>query len=289
MNLGILGLGRLGGALARGWCGGEGIAAIAATRRTACEALAELPHVRILGSNADLARWSDALVLCVKPFQVERVIREIAPELREGLVLVSTAASVRIEQLGSWAQWRLPIVRAMPNMPCRTGAGMTVLAAGSDVAESELVVVRSLFEMLGRVAIVEERLMDAATALSASGPAYVYLIIEAMSDAGVKLGLSRGVATYLAAQTLLGSAKLALESGQHPAALRDEVTTPAGCTADALMVLEEGRLRSTLLNAIIAAASRSATLSTSFGGTGEGLKELSFSRPERRQTKSELP
>lgn len=255
MNVGILGLGTLGRTLALGLRSHDGVSAIAATTRTSRETPSELPCVRMLASNAELARWSDVLVLCVKPFQVEGVLREIAPELRESLLLVSTVASVRIESLATWAQWRVPIVRAMPNMPCRIGSGMTVLAAGTDVAEEEVALVTSLFEALGRVAAVNEDLMDAATGLSACGPAYVYLMIEALSEAGVKLGIPRRTATLLVAQTLLGSAKLLLESGLHPAALRDEVTTPAGCTVEALMVLEEGRLRSTLANAVIAAAS----------------------------------
>lgn len=262
MNVGILGLGTLGRALALGLRDHKGVAAIAATTRMRREAPAELAHVQMLASNSELARWSDVLFLCVKPFQIEGVVQEIAPELREGLLLISAAASVRIEQLAAWAQWRLPIVRAMPNTPCRIGAGMTVLAAGPDVSDAEVSLARSLFEALGRVVVIEEYLMDAATGLSACGPAYVYLIVEAMSEAGVKLGIPRATATLLAAQTLFGGAKLVLESNLHPAALKDEVTTPAGCTVDALTVLEEGRLRSTLLNAVVAAASRSAQLST---------------------------
>ncbi len=261
MNVGILGLGTLGRTLALGLREHGHVTTLGATTRTPREAPPELAHVQIFASNVELARWSDVLFLCVKPFQMESVLREIAPELREGLLLISNAASVRIEQLGKWAQWRLPIVRAMPNMPCRIGAGMTVLTAGSDVSDEELSLARSLFEVLGRVAIVEENLMDAATGLSACGPAYVYLIVEAMSEAGVKLGIPRKTATLLAAQALYGSAKLVLESNLHPAALKDEVTTPAGCTVDALTVLEEGRMRSTLLNAVVAAASRSAELS----------------------------
>ncbi|MGH7737785.1 MAG: pyrroline-5-carboxylate reductase [Candidatus Tyrphobacter sp.] len=261
MNVGILGLGTLGRTLALGLHGHADVAGIAATVRVPRDAPQGIPGITMMRSNAELARWSDVLFICVKPFQVEDLLREIEPELRESLLLVSTAASVRIEQLTSWAQWRAPIVRAMPNMPCRIGAGMTVLAAGTDVSEAELLIVTSLFERLGRVTVIEERLMDAATGLSACGPAYVYLIVEAMSEAGVKLGLSRKLATLLAAQTLFGSAQLVLESNLHPAALKDEVTTPAGCTVDGLMVLEEGKLRSTLLNAVIAAATRSAQFS----------------------------
>ena len=261
MNVGILGCGTLGRSLTLGLRRHSSVSAIAATTHTPRESLPDLPHVRMLTSNSELARTSDVLFLCVKPFQVQAVLTEIAPELCESTLLISTAASVRLEQLAAWAQWRLPIVRSMPNMPCRLGAGMTVLAAGADVSETEVAVARSLFETLGRVAVVEERFMNAATGLSGCGPAYVYLIVEALSEAGVKLGLPRKTALLLAAQTLLGSAQLVLQSEVHPAALKDEVTTPAGCTIDALMVLEEGKLRSTLINAVVAAAGRSAELS----------------------------
>jgi pyrroline-5-carboxylate reductase len=260
MKIGILGLGTLGRTLALGLAAHERVSAIAATTRSGRAAPPELPNVKMLKSNEELARWSDVLVVCVKPFHVEAALQEIAPELREGLLLISTAASVHLKQLGTWAQWRLPIVRAMPNMPCRIGAGMTLLSCGSDVSGEEAALARSLFESLGRVALIGEELMDAATGLSGCGPAYVYLIIEALSEAGVKLGIPRKIATLLAAQTLFGSAKLVLESGSHPAALKDEVTTPAGCTVDGLMMLEEGRLRSTLMNAVVAAASRSSEL-----------------------------
>jgi pyrroline-5-carboxylate reductase len=148
----------------------------------------------------------------------------------------------------------------MPNMPCRICAGMTVLAAGPGATPEHVALAESLFDTLGRTATIDERLMDAATGISGCGPAYAYVIVEALSDAGVKLGLPRNVARLLAAQTLLGSAKMVLESDVHPAALKDEVTTPAGCTTDALMELEDGKLRHTLLRAAVAAAKRSASL-----------------------------
>jgi pyrroline-5-carboxylate reductase len=262
MNIGILGCGTLGSALARGLQGHPDVDTISATTRSGRQLRGELSHVRMLSSNVELARTSDVLFVSVKPFQAEAVLREIASEARESLLLISTVASVRTDHLASWIQWRSPIVRAMPNMPCRLGAGMTTLCAGSDVSSSELALGESLFQVLGRVAVVEERLMDAATGLSGSGPAYAYLIIEALSEAGVKLGIPRETAKLLAAQTLFGSAQLVLQSDAHPAQLKDEVTTPAGCTIDGLLVLEDGKIRSTLVNAVVAAATRSAELST---------------------------
>jgi pyrroline-5-carboxylate reductase len=169
---------------------------------------------------------------------------------------------VSTAQVREWIGDRAPVVRAMPNMPCRIGEGMTVIAAGAGATADHLALAESVFATLGRTARIEERMMDAATGISGCGPAYAYVIIEALSDAGVKLGLSRDVARLLVAQTMLGSAKMVLESTTHPAALKDEVTTPAGCTIDGLMELEDGKLRHTLLRAAVAAATRSASLAT---------------------------
>ena len=152
------------------------------------------------------------------------------------------------------------VIRAMPNTPCLIGEGMTVLCAGPKAGSDEVEVSEKIFGPLGKTAMVEESLMDGVTGLSGCGPAYVYLIIESLSEAGVKVGLPRKTATLLAAQTLSGAAKMVLERGEHPAALKDEVTTPAGCTIDGLMALEEGKLRVTLIKAVLAAAKRSKSL-----------------------------
>jgi pyrroline-5-carboxylate reductase len=199
-------------------------------------------------------------MLCVKPFQVEGVAKEIKDVLTPDKLVITCAASVSLAKLQTWAGERIPTVRAMPNMPCRIGEGMTVLAAGTHATVEHLQLAQSLFETLGRVAVIDEQLMDAATGLSGCGPAYAYVIIESLSDAGVKLGLARDVARLLAAQTIMGSAKMVLSSDAHPAALKDDVTTPAGCTIDGLMELEDGKLRHTLLRAAVAAAKRSAQL-----------------------------
>jgi pyrroline-5-carboxylate reductase len=259
MNVGILGCGTLGRALALGLRADAAVSQIFATTRGGRDALRDLPGVTALQDNRELVRACDVVVLCVKPFQVEAVVREIALELRAGQVLVSIAASIATAQLRAWSQDRCPVVRAMPNTPCRVDEGMTVIASDG-VADAHLAVAQSLFKALGRTVLLEERLLDAATAISGCGPAYAYLIIEALSDAGVRLGLPRKTALLLAAQTMLGSAKMVLESETHPAALKDDVTTPAGCTIDALLVLEDGKLRSTIMRAAIAAAERSATL-----------------------------
>jgi pyrroline-5-carboxylate reductase len=245
--VGIVGFGTLGRAIAAGLEGDKRIAEILSTRRD--------------GDNAQLARRADVVFFCVKPFQMERVVRETAPSLTPQKLAITAAASITNAQVEKWiGRDDVPVVRAMPNTPFRVGEGMTVLAAGSHATPEHLELARSLFASHGRTAVVEERLMDAVTGISGCGPAYMYVVIEALSDAGVKLGLPRETARLLVAQTMLGAAKLVLSSDAHPAALKDEVTTPAGCTIDGLMELEDGKLRHTLLRAAVAAAKRSASL-----------------------------
>jgi pyrroline-5-carboxylate reductase len=247
MQVGIIGYGTLGRAIAAGLRAHDDVRDISVTTRRE-------------GDNRDVAQSSQVILVCVKPFQLEAVLREIAPVLRADQLLISTAAAVSIAHLRAWSNDVCAVVRAMPNMPCRIGEGMTVLSASPDVAEASVTLATSLFATLGRALVIDERLMDAATAISGCGPAYFYLIVEALTDAGVKLGFSHDVARELVAQTMLGSARMVLETGTHPAALKTEVTTPAGCTVDGLMELEDGKLRSTLLRAAVAAATRSASL-----------------------------
>ncbi len=258
MDIGILGFGTIGRAIAQGLRERAGVDRIAATTRTG-RAAAHADVVAI-PSNRELAAISDVLFICVKPAQVELVAREIAHDLRPGTLVISAAAGVTTASLRTWIGGEHSIIRAMPNMPARIGLGMTALAAGSNANEAHMETARELFGTLGRVCVVEERLMDAVTAISGCGPAYVYLIAEALAEAGVKLGLPRHTALELAAQTLHGASAMVLQSGAHPAALKDEVTTPAGCTIDGLLALEDGGLRSTLVRAVTAAAERSAQL-----------------------------
>lgn len=260
MDVGILGCGTLGRALAQGLRTHAAVQRIVATTRVPRSHFPDMPDVIALEDNRELAAVSDVVFFCVKPSQMESVVRGIAAELRPNTLLVSVAAGVTTASIGAWSGGKHAVVRAMPNMPCRIGAGMTALCADELASADQLELVRDLFATLGRVCIVEERLMDAVTAISGCGPAYVYLIVEALAEAGVKLGVPRHIALELAAQTLHGASQMVLESNVHPAALKDEVTTPAGCTIDALLALEDGGLRSTLVNAVSAAAARSAAL-----------------------------
>jgi len=262
MKLGILGLGKMGEALVLGLRKVDSSIELHGSTRTEesareCERELGIPcHT----SNRRVVADSDIILLCVKPHQAERVVREIAPKLTKKHLLISIAASITTEQLHVWTGGGCPVIRAMPNTPALIGQGMTVLCAGAKTQDSHLKTAQRIFDSVGRTAVVEESLMDGVTGLSGCGPAYVYLIIESLSEAGVKVGLPRETATVLAAQTLLGAAQMVLERGSHPAALKDEVTTPAGCTIDGLMALEEGKLRVTLIKAVLAATKRSASL-----------------------------
>jgi pyrroline-5-carboxylate reductase len=275
MKLGIIGMGKMGEAVVAGLVratGGPGAAGassgtavgfdVQGTTRSAssAEESGKRLGIRVHTDNAMLVEASEVLLLAVKPHQAEDVLRKIAPKIRKNQVLISICASITTGQLAEWSGGRCAVIRAMPNTPCLIGEGMTVFAPGPGAQEQDTVTAEKIFKPVGRTAIVEESLMDGVTGLSGCGPAYVYLVIEALSEAGVKVGLPRETATLLAAQTLLGASKMVLERGVHPAALKDEVTTPAGCTIDGLMALEEGKLRVTLIKAVLAAAKRSRSL-----------------------------
>ena len=191
------------------------------------------------------------------------MLDEIRGELNPKQLIISIAASVPTEYVEKRLAAAIPVVRTMPNTPAIVGCGMTAICKGKFVHEKHLEAASRLFASVGRTVVVDEKHMDAITGLSASGPAYIYIILEALAEGGVKVGLPRDLATLLAAQTTLGAAKVALETGHHPALLKDEVTTPAGCTIEGLIELEKGGLRVTLINAVIKTTSRARELMTS--------------------------
>jgi pyrroline-5-carboxylate reductase len=266
IKLGIIGLGQMGEAVAAGLLASSHAKdySIQGTTRTKESAKDAQARLKILCStdNRAVARECEILLLCVKPHQAEKVVREISSALTSKKLLVSICASLSTELLLEWSAGKCAVIRAMPNTPCLIGEGMTVFCGSPNAQVAQMGAVSKIFDTLGRTAMIEETLMDGATGLSGCGPAYAYLIIEALSEAGVKVGLPRETATLLAAQTLRGASQMVLDRGVHPAALKDEVTTPAGCTIDGLMALEEGKLRVTLIKAVLAAAKRSRTLRT---------------------------
>jgi pyrroline-5-carboxylate reductase len=210
--------------------------------------------------NLAAAKQADLILVGVKPHQVADLLAQIKPALTKDKTIVSIAAAVKTDDIEESAGIDLAVVRAMPNTPSALGAGAAALCRGRFVSDKQMELAKRLFETVGRVVVIEERLMNAATGLSGSGPAYVYVIIEALAEAGVKVGLPRDVATQLAAQTVFGAAKMVLETGYHPALLKDTVTTPSGCTVEGVLELEKGGLRVTLLNAVEHATARAKEL-----------------------------
>jgi pyrroline-5-carboxylate reductase len=211
-------------------------------------------------SNREAVRGASIVLLAVKPQAMEEVLRDIRPAIRKGQIVLSIAASVDTGFIERRLPAGVPVVRAMPNTPCVVGQGMTVLARGRHARDAHVEAARRIFAPLGLCLTLDEKHMDAVTALSASGPAYLYVVIESLAEGGVKVGLPREVATTLVAQMVLGSAAMVLQSGEHPAKLKDQVTTPAGCTIDGLLALEEGGLRVTLIRAVVRAARRAGEL-----------------------------
>ena len=203
--------------------------------------------VEVTTDNLAAATGADVILLGVKPIQVPALIAEIQPGLAPGKLIVSFAASVTTAAIEAAAAHEIAVVRAMPNTPAMISAGVTAVCAGRFCAPEQMAVAQRMFATVGRTVVVDEKHMDAVTGLSGSGPAFLYIIIEALAEAGVNVGLPRDVATLLAAQTTLGSARMVLETGYHPALLKDQVTTPAGCTVDGILELEEGGLRVTLI------------------------------------------
>jgi pyrroline-5-carboxylate reductase len=225
--------------------------------------LSEQWEVSVSTDNLAAARNSDLILLGVKPQTVPEVLAQIRPALTSKKTIISFAASVKTGAIEKAAGVDLAVIRAMPNTPSLLGCGATALCRGKFVTDEQLAVAEKVFASVGRTVTVDEKHMDAVTALSASGPAYIYIILESLAEGGVKVGLPRDIATLLAAQMVLGAATMVLETGSHPALLKDAVTTPAGCTIDGILELEEGGVRVTLIKAVMRAAQRAKELASS--------------------------
>jgi pyrroline-5-carboxylate reductase len=266
-TLAILGTGMMGGALARGLVR-SGALPPGSVRLFDIEAARAEQVANDLGAGArtcqsprEAVEQSSAVLVAVKPAIVPDLLTSISPAVTQDRLVISIAAGIRLSKIEALLSPDAPVVRAMPNTPCLIGAGATALCRGTFAGDAHLQTAHSLFAAVGQSVEVDERLMDAVTGLSGSGPAYVYLMIEALADGGVKAGLPRDTARLLAAQTVLGAAEMALKSGEHPAQLKDNVTTPGGTTIAGLAVLERAGLRSALIDAVQAAAERSKELS----------------------------
>lgn len=263
-KIGFVGAGNMAGALIKGLLhsGTVGASQIQASdvREERLAELAAEHGITTTKDNAKLAAWADVIVLAVKPQVIDKVMVPVARAIRPQALVVSIAAGVPIESIESRLPDNTRVVRTMPNTAAIALAGATAIAPGTHASEEDLDLARQLFEATGRVVVLDETLLDAVTGLSGSGPAYIMLIIEALADGGVKVGLHRETALLLAAQTVYGSAKLLLETGEHPGRLKDMVTSPGGTAIAGLHTLEAGGLRTTLIDAVENATRRSVEL-----------------------------
>jgi pyrroline-5-carboxylate reductase len=213
-----------------------------------------------LEDNPKLVEICNIILLAVKPDIVKVVLPQVSDSFSHPKWIISIAAGISTAIIESFLSSETPVVRVMPNTPAMVGEGMSAISAGSYAKDDHLSKAKQIFSAVGKAIIVQEKLMDVVTALSGSGPAYVFLIIEALTDAGVQLGLSRSDASLMATQTVFGSSKMVLETSEHPAVLKNRVTSPGGTTAAGLYELEKNGIRSAIIDAVIAAANRSKQL-----------------------------
>ncbi len=268
-SVGILGTGNMGEALIKGLlhghvCRPEQILC-SDTRPERLKAMRETYGVKGTSHNTDVVKQSEIILLAVKPQIMKTVIHEIAKSLDFSKLIISIAAGVPLNAIESCAKKDLKLIRVMPNICVSVREGVSAIAAGRHASKDDLMIAKTIFDSVGRSLFIEENLLDGVTGLSGSGPAYIFTIIDALADAGVKVGLSRDDALVLASQTVLGAARMLIETGEHPGRLKDLVTSPGGTAITGLHTLEQGGLRTTLINAVEVATQRARTL-------GEAMK-----------------
>ena len=264
MRIGFIGAGRMAGALAHGliqsqFVGSDRVFASDVSKES-LKSFVEATQATPVAANADLAATSDVLVLAVKPQHMESVLRDLRDSVGSEQLVVSIAAGVTLSTLQDGLGESRRVIRVMPNTPCLVGCGASAFARGSSASDEDAQIVEAMLSTVGLALEVPESQLDAVTGLSGSGPAYVFQIIESLSDGGVRMGLPRDAATRLAAQTLLGAARMVLETGRHPGDLKDDVASPGGTTIAGLHALERGGLRAALMDAVEAATVRSQEL-----------------------------
>jgi pyrroline-5-carboxylate reductase len=231
-------------------------------RKDMAEAFARELGVPCILDNSQVVKWADVVILCLKPKDLAKALEELRDKgaLAHKPLVISIVAGISTSFIETTLASTCPVIRAMPNTPCFIGKGMTVVAKGSRAKNLHVDLAREIFTPLGRFTELDEKHMDTVTGLSASGPAFMYVIIEALADGGVMRGLPRNIAIELAAQMTLGAAEMVLSTGRHPASLKDDVTTPAGCTIAGILALEDGRIRSVLARGVETAAKVAAEL-----------------------------
>ena len=263
-KLAVLGTGKLGGILLRAYLKQnlfkpENVTATVKHQEKAARLAKDL-GIHVATENRAAVKNADIVLLGVKPQVIGEVLQQISGELSPGALIISVAASVPTSYIEQRLGPKTAVVRVMPNTCSTVNCGMAGICRGASATDQHVEIARAMFEAVGRTVVVDEKNMDAVTGLSASGPAFAYIILESLAEAGVKVGLARDVATLLAAQTMKGAASVVLETGDHPALLKDAVTTPAGCTIDGILELEEGKLRVTLIKAVVKATQRAGEL-----------------------------
>ena len=267
LNVGFIGAGKMATALARGFIRAEIVSPKEITASdpfdTARKSFAAAIGAKTVVANLDVAKAATVLILATKPDQVAAALAEISSAFSKNHLLISIAAGVTLAKLEGALPAGARVIRVMPNTPALVGAGASAFALGKSATAADGELARKLLSAVGVALQVKESLLDAVTGLSGSGPAYVYQFIEALSDGGVASGLPRDIATRLAAQTVLGGAKMVLETGQHPGALKDQVTSPGGTTIEGLHELEKGKMRAAVMSAVRAATEKSKKLGQS--------------------------
>ena len=268
-KIAVIGAGHMGCALIGGMLRAKLTAPknITASRRSeeALSAIKKEWGVNTTTDNRKAVDGADIVILAVKPQVCAEVLAGISPAFPPSRLIISLMAGITTKTIAQKLRQKCPVVRAMPNTPCLVDAGATAVAAGAHAGPDDLALAEKIFSSVGKVVVLPETAMDAVTGLSGTGPVYIFMVIEAMIDGGVKMGIPRDVAAKLAAQTVLGAAKLVMETGKHPAILKDEVTTPGGTAINAIHMLETRGLRSVLIDAIVTASQRSEELSRLYG------------------------
>lgn len=263
-RIAVVGAGNMGTALIRGmltahWCKPQNLLATN-PHKEKCEALSKELGIRTTTSNQEAAEWCSVLLLAVKPQIFPQVLAEVGPAVTKDKLVISIAAGITTRAIEGAVPAGTPVVRAMPNLGVTVQLGATALCRSEHARREDLAVAEAIFNSVGKAVEVDESLMDAVTGLSGTGPMYVFQVIEGLSDAGVKMGLSRSVSNELVVQTVLGAAKLVQVTGQHPGLLKDQVTSPGGTAIAALHRLEAGGLKALLMDAVETATKRSAEL-----------------------------
>ncbi len=263
-QVGLVGTGNMGEALIKGLlhghvCKPEQISC-SDTRPERLKVVRETYGVKGTSHNIEVVKHSEILILAVKPQIMKQVVSEVSKYLDLSKLIISIAAGVPLDAIESCVNKELKLIRVMPNICVSVREGVSAIAGGKHIHKEDLMIAKTIFDSVGKSLFVEETLLDAVTGLSGSGPAYIFLIIDALADAGVKVGLSRNDALILASQTVLGAAKMLIETGEHPGKLKDLVTSPGGTAIAGLHTLEEGGLRTTLINAVEVATQRSKAL-----------------------------